>query len=80
MEYRVFAPKTSKKNTFTTDDYSIRSFPFFLYPECRDSARLTIHKFDLVRTQNVKIYNSFQNPLFLLNVEMRRPSPLPLPY
>lgn len=35
IEYRVFAPKASKNNMFTTHVYSITSFPFFLYPECR---------------------------------------------
>lgn len=35
IEYRVFAPKISKKNILTTQVYSIASLPFFLYPECR---------------------------------------------
>ncbi|MFD2131994.1 glycosyltransferase family 4 protein [Pseudogracilibacillus auburnensis] len=35
IEYRVFAPKSSNKNIFTTHVHSITSFPFFLYPECR---------------------------------------------
>lgn len=35
IEYRVFAPKATKKNRFSSQVHSFQSVPFFLYPECR---------------------------------------------
>ncbi|WP_407268617.1 glycosyltransferase family 4 protein [Radiobacillus sp. PE A8.2] len=36
-EYRVFAPKTSKVASYSSQIYQLTSLPFFLYPECRFS-------------------------------------------
>lgn len=35
IEYKVFAPQSRKVDMFSNHVYSIKSFPFFLYPECR---------------------------------------------
>ncbi|MEN2767006.1 glycosyltransferase family 4 protein [Ornithinibacillus xuwenensis] len=35
IAYRVFAPKSSTNNLFSTEIHRFRSLPFFLYPDCR---------------------------------------------
>ena len=55
IEYRVFAPQSSNKNIFTTHVYSITSFPFFLYPECRVALPNFLHIRDEIQQFNPDI-------------------------
>jgi glycosyltransferase involved in cell wall biosynthesis len=35
IEFKVFAPKSTGEDIFSNRVYNVKSFPFFLYPECR---------------------------------------------
>lgn len=35
IEFKVFAPKRTGEDIFSNRVYNVKSFPFFLYPECR---------------------------------------------
>lgn len=52
IEFNVFAPKSTNGNLFSNRVYSVKSFPFFLYPECRVALLNIIQLYNQVRAFN----------------------------
>lgn len=55
IEFKVFAPKSTGEDIFSNRVYSVKSFPFFLYPECRVALPNVIQLRDEVKAFNPDI-------------------------